>query len=249
MLSFIPLVLFGSLAAAAFVDDGDDTEDQAHTGEDRDDAAAHDLAPEGGGDLVHDVMVDSAESAAPADVLSDLDLDDSEPLVLMSPLMGSDMLEEDEDDATEVVNVEIDDEVMSMFDAMPGPETGFRATLSAEDELELNIADDVGGRVATVQAVHDIAASDGAGDTLIYSLNFYVVPDDVALPDTGYEGSEEDFINTFEAQKLGEVDLGRFETTTNPDTGDTEIAEDSRQTDPPRVLSNRDVVVMDALFT
>lgn len=248
MLSYIPLVLFGSMAAAAFMIGDDDPEDQDNTGEDRTDLEmAGDVDQAAPQDLLHDFLsdVDTEPTLAEASA-------EDEPtsnIVLLPTLAVEEVDAFDDDSATEVLSVEIDDEVSSMFDAMPGPETGFRTSLAAEDELELNIADDVDGRVATVQAVHDLVGSAGSGDVLLFSLNFYVVPEDVELPETGYEGTETDFINIFEAQKLGEVDLGRFETITNAETGDTEIAEDTRQTDPPKVISNRDVVVMDALFT
>lgn len=276
MLSFIPLVLFGSLAAAAFVDDGEETGAQD----------AHDDGPDGLSDDTAEAQV-----AAGGENMLDLDFDAPEavgaptgaaPLILTHYDMAAAFLESldddeddddwdddaDEDDVPaltlieggaifaspdapdlDVIAIEVDDDVLPLDDALPGPEDGFRTVLAPGDELTLNISDDVTGRIAAVQTVHDHNVPGEGSDLLSYSLNFYLVPDDIPLPEGGYEGSEAEFIDLHEAQKLGEVDLGRFATSTNPETGDVEVTEDSRQTEPPNVVSNRDVVVMDALFT
>ena len=255
MLSFIPLVLFGSLAAAAFVTD-DDEDLETDTGASDDDARDAEEMVLGGADLLVEVGAALPAAAPLATAVSwdsfgdgdeDEDEDEDDDTVIVADFGGPVAPLAPADPDVDVISIEVDDDDNIFEDDLPGPEAGFRAQLGPGDELTLNIADDVTGRIAAVQAVHDTHAEDGH-DILSYSLNFYLVPDDIDLPEDGYEGSETDFIETYEAQKLGELDLGRFETRTDPDSGDVEVTADSRQIEAPQVNSNRDVVILDALF-
>lgn len=282
MLSLIPLVLFGSLAAAAFVDDGETPETQDHTDDDLDGASGESAEAEMASGALNLLDIDYEEdlpapapTATAADTLDmrafaaafleslddeededeDVDADDQdgaqdedEPFTLTlvettAPPVSATAVEPG------VIAIEVDDDILPLDDELPGPEEGFRSKLASGDELTLNIADDVNGRIAAVQSVHDHPDGDSGTDILSYSLNFYLVPDDITLPEDGFEGSESDFIDTYEAQKLGELDLGRFETAQNAETGEVRVTEDSRQIDPPKIVSNRSVEVLDALFS
>jgi hypothetical protein len=50
-------------------------------------------------------------------------------------------------------------------------------------------------------------------------------------------------------QKLGEVDLGRFEAHFDEKSGETVVTDDSRQAEAPHVIANRDVTEIAALFS
>lgn len=158
--------------------------------------------------------------------------------------------------ATDLGDLEDDEpnEVISVAVGGPGPasevavEAGFRTQLGPEDELTLNIAPDLPGQILAVHSVHDMAGEDEVSVGLRYSLNLYILPEGQSIPAGSVTGPEAEFIEAHGLQKLGEVDMGRFEARFEAETGDTLVTADSRQTDPPQVLANRPVTEMSALF-
>lgn len=158
---------------------------------------------------------------------------------------ASDLGDLDDDEPNEIISV-----------AVGGPgsvseaavDAGFRTQLGPEDELTLNIAPDLPGQILAVHCVYDTAGADEVSVGLRYSLNFYMLPEGQTVPAGSVTGPEEDFIEAHGLQKLGEVDMGRFEARFDAETGDTMVTADSRQTDPPQVLANRPVTEMSALF-
>jgi hypothetical protein len=147
-------------------------------------------------------------------------------------------------------------EVIALAVGLPGtPEAdlaepaaaGFRTALGPGDELTLNIAPDLPGRVLAVHATHDMAPGEERVD-LSCSLNFYILPPGVALPDAGAAGPEPDFIAAHGLTKLGEVDMGRFAAELDPRTGEVVVTADTRQSGPPSVLVNRELAETSARF-
>lgn len=151
-----------------------------------------------------------------------------------------------DDEPTEVIAVSV---------GLPGAhtpdaaESGFRTALGADDEITLNIADDLPGQILAVHMVFDTNSDDDQSVGLRYALGFYMLPEGQVLPEGTVTGSETDFIEAHGLQKLGEVDMGRFEAHVDPKTGDTIVTNDSRQAEPPHVLSNRPVTEVGALFS
>jgi hypothetical protein len=94
----------------------------------------------------------------------------------------------------------------------PNPtETGFRTQLGPGDELTLNIAPDLPGDILAVHSVFDLNEDDESSVGLRYALSFYMLPPGQMLPDDNVTGTEAGFMEAHGLQKLGEVDLGRFE--------------------------------------
>lgn len=148
------------------------------------------------------------------------------------------------------------DEVIALAVDLPGtPEAelaeptaaGFRTALGPGDELTLNIAPDLPGRVLAVHAINDRAAGSDAVD-LACSLNFYILPEGQGLPDPGATGPEAGFMAAHGLTKLGEVDMGRFAAQLDPRTGEVVVTADTRQEDPPRVCVNRGMAEISARF-
>jgi hypothetical protein len=147
------------------------------------------------------------------------------------------------------------DEVLAVSVGLPGSytpqatETGFRTSLGAGDELTLNIAPDLPGQIVAVHSVFDMIGDDDSAVGLRYALGFYMLPEGQTLPENTVTGSEAEFIEAHGLQKLGEVDMGRFEAHYDPESGSTVVTDDSRQAEPPHVLANRPVTEISALFS
>jgi hypothetical protein len=62
-----------------------------------------------------------------------------------------------------------------------------------------------------VHSVFDLNEDDESSVGLRYALSFYMLPPGQMLPDDNVTGSETGFMEAHGLQKLGEVDLGRFE--------------------------------------
>jgi hypothetical protein len=151
-----------------------------------------------------------------------------------------------EADAVEVIAISV-----GLPGATAGPsaaEAGFRTALGAEDELTLNIAPDLPGQILAVHAVYDMAPGDEAM-ALVSTLNFYMQPEGEALPAGQVTGSEAAFIGAHGLQKLGAVDMGCIKAHEDPETGEVIVTEDTRQAEPPRVVANRIVTEISALFS
>ena len=84
---------------------------------------------------------------------------------------------------------------------------------------------------------------------LRYALSFYMLPPGQMMPDSNVTGTEAGFMEAHGLQKLGEVDLGRFEAHFDEASGETVVTDDSRQIEGPQVLANRNVTEIGALFS
>jgi hypothetical protein len=100
-----------------------------------------------------------------------------------------------------------------------------------------------------VHSVFDLNEDDESSVGLRYALSFYMLPPGQVMPDANVTGSETGFMEAHGLQKLGEVDLGRFEAHFDEDNGETVVTDDSRQTEGPQVLANRTVTEISALFS
>jgi hypothetical protein len=155
----------------------------------------------------------------------------------------------------EVVDDGEPDEVISVAVGGPGAvtpnptEAGFRTQLGPGDELTLNITPDLPGDIIAVHSVFDLNEDDESSVGLRYALSFYMMPPGQMLPDDNITGSETGFMEAHGLQKLGEVDLGRFEAHFDEVNGETIVTDDSRQTEPPHLLANRPVTEIAALFS
>jgi hypothetical protein len=158
---------------------------------------------------------------------------------------ASDLDHLDDGEPTEVISVAVGGPGSATAQAV---ENGFRTTLGPGDELTLNIAPDLPGQVLAVHSVFDTAGETETSVGLRYALAFYILPEGQDLPAGSVTGTEGEFIEAHGLQKLGEVDLGRFEARFDPASGDTMVTEDSRQVEPPHVLANRPVTEISALF-
>lgn len=152
---------------------------------------------------------------------------------------------------------ETDVEVIALSVPMPGlgapdadpdaTEAGFRTALAPGDELTLNIDPDLPGQLVAVHAVYD-ADPDEDRVSMSTAINFYLTADGATLPDGQITGSEAEFMQAFGLQKLGTVEMGRLAAHLDPQTGDVVITEDSRQSDLPTVIGNRDMAELSAVF-
>jgi hypothetical protein len=196
-----------------------------------------------------------AEDADPADRDNVFDFVDDATVAELTP-EEFDVLSNDMAGATlDVVDDGAPDEVISVAVGGPGAvtpnptETGFRTQLGPGDELTLNIAPDLPGDILAVHSVHDLNEDDESAVGLRYAMSFYMLPPGQVLPDDNVTGSEANFMEAHGLQKLGEVDLGRFEAHFDEANGETVVTDDSRQTEPPHVLANRPVTEIAALFS
>lgn len=152
----------------------------------------------------------------------------------------------DDGEPTEVISVAVG----GPGAVTPNPtEAGFRTQLGPDDELTLNIAPDLPGDILAVHSVFDMNGDDESSVGLRYALSFYMLPPGQMLPDANVTGSETGFMEAHGLQKLGEVDLGRFEAHFDEKSGETVVTDDSRQAQPPHVLANRPVTEVAALFS
>lgn len=152
----------------------------------------------------------------------------------------------DDGEPTEVISVAVG----GPGAVTPNPtETGFRTQLGPGDELTLNIAPDLPGDILAVHSVFDMNENDESSVGLRYALAFYMLPPGQAMPEDNVTGSEAAFMEAHGLQKLGEVDLGRFEAHFDEANGETVVTDDSRQTEGPQVLANRNVTEIAALFS
>jgi len=156
--------------------------------------------------------------------------------------------ETDRDTDVEVIPVRIGLPGTGGAEAAGATATGFRTALGPDDELTLNIAPDLPGRIVAVHSAFDIAGTCGAVG-LKYSLNFYMQSEGQSLPEGTVTGAEADFIEAHGLQKLGEVDMGRLKAHVDDATGEAVVAEDTRQPEAPRVIANRAVIELRALFS
>ncbi len=151
----------------------------------------------------------------------------------------------DDGEPTEVISVAVG----GPGAVTPNPtEAGFRTQLGPGDELTLNIAPDLPGDILAVHSVFDTNGDDESSVGLRYALSFYMLPPGQITPDDNVTGSEANFIEAHGLQKLGEVDLGRFEAHFDESNGETVVTDDSRQAEAPHVTANRDVTEIAALF-
>lgn len=151
----------------------------------------------------------------------------------------------DDGEPTEVISVAVG----GPGAVTPNPtEGGFRTQLGAGDELTLNIAPDLPGDILAVHCVFDDNDAENSVG-LRYALAFYMLPPGQMLPEDNVTGNEAGFMEAHGLQKLGEVDLGRFEAHFDEATGETVVTDDSRQAEAPMVLANRPVTEMTALFS
>jgi hypothetical protein len=67
-----------------------------------------------------------------------------------------------------------------------------------------------------------------------------MLPPGQMLPEDNVTGTEAGFMEAHGLQKLGEVDLGRFEAHFDEKSGETVVTDDSRQAEAPQVIANRD---------
>ncbi|MGP1354904.1 hypothetical protein [Roseicyclus sp.] len=151
----------------------------------------------------------------------------------------------DDGEPTEILSVALGGPGASGAEAT---DAGFRTSLGPGDELTLNIAPDLPGQILAVHSVFDTAGQTETSVGLRYALAFYMLPEGQDLPAGSVTGTESEFIEAHGLQKLGEVDLGRFEASFDPASGDTMVTEDSRQVEPPQFLANRPVTEISALF-
>ncbi len=273
MLSIFTLTVLGAFGASnALTDVSDRTEEEDDRG-DSDDAFEDEGRADLGGDEDLVARLDSyaalhmrgadttptSEAYLPAEATDDddeveaaagayeADRPASGPFDLLAgrTIPATDLGDLDDDEPNEIISVAV---------GGPGPasevavDAGFRTQLGPEDELTLNIAPDLPGQILAVHSVHDMAGEDDVSVGLRYSLNFYILPEGQSIPAGSVTGPEAEFIEAHGLQKLGEVDMGRFEARFEAETGDTVVTADSRQTDPPQVLANRPVTEMSALF-
>jgi hypothetical protein len=268
MLSIFTLTVLGAFGASNALTDvsGSSNEDDDDTLDGHDDDAQAGL----GGDEDLIARLDSyaalnmpgadttptSEAYLPAEDDAEEDDDDEDRLVTdLSPdeldllaartIPASDLGDLDEDAPNEIISVSVG---TPGVDAPDPAEAGFRTTLGPQDELTLNIAPDLPGQILAVHSVHDMAGDDEVSVGLSYSLNFYILPEGQGIPTGNITGTETEFIEAHGLQKLGEVDLGRFEARYDPDSGETLVTDDSRQVEPPQVLANRPVTEISALF-
>lgn len=178
-----------------------------------------------------------------ATVISELTSEEVD--ALAGPLRAEVLPDVPDDAPTEVISVAVGGPGSGMPDAT---ESGFRTQLGPQDELTLNIAPDLPGQILAVHSVYDSEAGGQGSVGLRYSLNFYMLPEGQVVPEGSVTGTEAEFIESHGLQKLGEVDLGRFEARLDPGSGDTIVTDDSRQVEPPHILSNRPVTEITALF-
>jgi hypothetical protein len=268
MLSIFTLTVLGAFGASnALTDvsdrpeDDDDARDDAHPGDD----AAQGLG--GDEDLIERLDMFAAlgmkntedtptsEAYLPAEEPEDVDnifedttvseLTDEEVEALAGPPATYGEQDWDDGEPTEVISVAVGGPGSVTPDAT---ETGFRSQLGPQDEITFNIAPDLPGQILAVHSVHDSEDGEGGSVGLRYSLNFYMLPEGQSIPDGSVTGTEAEFIEAHGLQKLGEVDLGRFEARIDAASGDTVVTDDSRQVEPPQVLANRPVTEITALF-
>jgi hypothetical protein len=143
----------------------------------------------------------------------------------------------DDGEPTEVISVAVG----GPGAVTPNPtETGFRTQLGPGDELTLNIAPDLPGNILAVHSVFDLNEDDDSSVGLRYALSFYMLPPGQMLPEDNVTGTEAGFMEAHGLQKLGEVDLGRFEAHFDEKSGETVVTDDSRQAEAPHVIANRD---------
>ncbi|KPQ16591.1 MAG: hypothetical protein HLUCCO18_08045 [Rhodobacteraceae bacterium HLUCCO18] len=152
----------------------------------------------------------------------------------------------DDGEPTEVISVAVG----GPGAVTPNPtEAGFRTQLGPDDELTLNIAPDLPGDILAVHSVFDLNGDDESSVGLRYALSFYMLPPGQVLTEDNVTGSEAGFMEAHGLQKLGEIDLGRFEAHFDEKSGETVVTDDSRQVQPPHILSNRAVTEIAALFS
>ncbi|MFW5654793.1 MAG: hypothetical protein ACOCYW_03990 [Roseicyclus sp.] len=147
-------------------------------------------------------------------------------------------------------------QVIALCVAPPGPsgaggpdaaQAGFRTALGPGDELTLNIAADLPGQILAVHALTDASPGEDAAD-LVATLNLYLHPEGLSLPDEQWTGPEARFIAALGLQKLGEVQMGRLVAHVHPESGETVVTEDSRQSGPPAIVANRTITEIGAHF-
>jgi hypothetical protein len=130
----------------------------------------------------------------------------------------------DDGEPTEVISVAVG----GPGAVTPNPtETGFRTQLGPGDELTLNIAPDLPGNILAVHSVFDLNEDDDSAVGLRYALSFYMLPPGQMLPEDNVTGTEAGFMEAHGLQKLGEVDLGRFEAHFDEKSGETVVTDDS----------------------
>jgi hypothetical protein len=189
---------------------------------------------------VDDNVFDFVDDALVADLTP-------EEFEMLSNDMAAAQLEADDDgEPTEVISVAVG----GPGAVTPNPtESGFRTQLGPGDELTLNIAPDLPGDILAVHSVHDLNEDDDSAVGLRYALSFYMLPPGQMLPEDNVTGTEAGFMEAHGLQKLGEVDLGRFEAHFDEKSGETVVTDDSRQAETPQVIANRTVTEIAALFS
>jgi hypothetical protein len=95
----------------------------------------------------------------------------------------------------------------------------------------------------------DLNEDDESSVGLRYALSFYMLPPGQVLPDDNITGSEAGFMEAHGLQKLGEVDLGRFEAHFDEVNGETVVTDDSRQTEAAACAGQPPVTEIAALFS
>lgn len=272
MLSIFTLTVLGAFGASNVLTDVSERTDED---DDRDDGLDDDILVEGLGgeeDLIERLDMYAAlgmtplpdtptsEAFLPAEDISSrgdnvFDFVDDAKVAELTP-EELDMLSDDMAGAQlDTVDDGQPDEVISVAVGGPGAvtpnptEAGFRTQLGPGDELTLNIAPDLPGDILAVHSVFDLNEDDESSVGLRYAMSFYMLPPGQMMPDDNVTGSESGFMEAHGLQKLGEVDLGRFEAHFDEANGETVVTDDSRQTEPPHVLANRPVAEIAALFT
>jgi len=198
------------------------------------------LPAEEDGALYQDNVFDFVDDAIVADMTPE-ELD-----VLSDDMAAAQLDLEDDGEPTEVIAVAVG----GPGAVTPNPtESGFRTTLGPGDELTLNIAPDLPGDIVAVHSVFDTNGDDESSVGLRYALSLYMLPPGQMLPDDNVTGTEGNFMEAHGLQKLGEVDLGRFEAHFDEESGETIVTDDSRQAEAPHLLANRPVTEIAALFS